>query len=290
MYTLPKEDVVVNWLLVQKRYHMILPDSDLIVLPWNTRVEAYENFVLEVSQVGGFDDVTASYSYFCKIWKQNPETKKVVLRKWLPFAKCDTCCKLRKRRHETRSRKTRDDLTKELRAHICDVRRERNSYYRRKRLAVNNPEEYLSIIIDGADQSDYDLPYKCTTSKTQSGRVPVKLMGAIVHGRGTYAFTYLKNCKGGTNATIETLHRVLLDIRNKEGRLPPKLYLQLDNTTRQCKSRFMIGFLAWLVQNNVFDKVVVSFLPVGHTHEDIDHAVLLKGCQEAPWRGRVEQG
>ena len=32
----------------------------------------------------------------------------------------------------------------------------------------------------------------------------------------------------------------------------------------------MFAFLTLLVHHNVFDKVLVSFLPVGRTHEDID--------------------
>ena len=56
----------------------------------------------------------------------------------------------------------------------------------------------------------------------------------------------------------------------KRGALPRTLNVQLDNITKQCKSRFMLGWLAFLVLVGVFDKVILSFLPVGHTHEDID--------------------
>ena len=32
----------------------------------------------------------------------------------------------------------------------------------------------------------------------------------------------------------------------------------------------MFGYLGMLIKFNVIRKVVVSFLPVGHTHEDVD--------------------
>ena len=48
------------------------------------------------------------------------------------------------------------------------------------------------------------------------------------------------------------------------------LYLQLDNTTKQNKGRWLMAFLALLVEAGTFRKIIVSFLPVGHTHEDID--------------------
>ena len=46
--------------------------------------------------------------------------------------------------------------------------------------------------------------------------------------------------------------------------------LIIDGATKQNKGRFFFAFLAMLVHHSVFDKVLVSFLPVGHTHEDID--------------------
>ena len=61
-----------------------------------------------------------------------------------------------------------------------------------------------------------------------------------------------------------------MDQVNKYGKLPPVLYLQLDNTSKQCKSKYVLGYLACLVQWGIFERVVLSFLPVGHTHEDID--------------------
>ena len=46
--------------------------------------------------------------------------------------------------------------------------------------------------------------------------------------------------------------------------------------------RHVFGFLHYLVLKGVFDNIYVSFLPVGHTHEDIDQmfsrfAMYLKG-------------
>ena len=47
---------------------------------------------------------------------------------------------------------------------------------------------------------------------------------------------------------------------------------QLDNTRKDNKNHTICAFLAWLVQSGNFHKVTISFLPVGHTHEDI-HAL-----------------
>jgi hypothetical protein len=98
-------------------------------------------------------------------------------------------------------------------------------------------------------------------------------MGAIVHGRVCHGFTFLPNIKHGSNITIETLHRVLKHQfeQNKRFTFTQKMmYLQLDNTTKQCKSQYVLGYLALLVSWYLFRETMVSFLMVGHTHEDID--------------------
>ncbi|XP_052692810.1 uncharacterized protein LOC128171098 [Crassostrea angulata] len=53
-------------------------------------------------------------------------------------------------------------------------------------------------------------------------------------------------------------------------KIPDTLYLQMDNCPGQNKNRYILGFLCWLVEIGVFKKIKVSFLMVGHTHEDID--------------------
>jgi hypothetical protein len=61
-----------------------------------------------------------------------------------------------------------------------------------------------------------------------------------------------------------------MDIKTKKGGLPPILNIQLDNTTKQNKGRYLIAYLAYLVQQGVIKEAYCNFLPVGHTHEDID--------------------
>ncbi|XP_070557874.1 uncharacterized protein [Ptychodera flava] len=48
------------------------------------------------------------------------------------------------------------------------------------------------------------------------------------------------------------------------------LFTQLDNCYRENKNRYMLSLAHVLVQYKVFDMVDLHFLPVGHTHEDID--------------------
>jgi len=56
-----------------------------------------------------------------------------------------------------------------------------------------------------------------------------------------------------------------------KGPLPPTLFVQLDNTARENKNRYVLAFFHMLVIFGIIShKVKLSFLPVGHTHEDVD--------------------
>ena len=52
--------------------------------------------------------------------------------------------------------------------------------------------------------------------------------------------------------------------------LPKKLFLQLDNSAKDNKNRYVMAFCSLLTAKRVFKEVTVGFLIVGHTHEDID--------------------
>lgn len=97
-------------------------------------------------------------------------------------------------------------------------------------------------------------------------RVRVHLTGVIVHGHGAYGFFDMDEWPHNANITIN----VLLNVLSMHPSLPPTLYLQLDNCGRDNKNRFLFAFCCLLVELGVFRKVKVSFLMVGHTHEDVD--------------------
>ena len=52
--------------------------------------------------------------------------------------------------------------------------------------------------------------------------------------------------------------------------LPPNLYLQLDNSAKDNKKKYLMAHLSMLIGRGVFKEIQVGFLLVGHTHEDID--------------------
>ena len=220
----------------------------------------------------------ASLTWFLSVWNKETNTKGQLycklcrIRKWMPFAKCDTCTAHREKMAATCCSKEKAHLKADQRIHLERVKRERLSYVMRQRLAVLYPTQYLSLIIDGADTSDFMLPHLCARShkSDQCTKVKMHVLGCIVHGVDTYAYTCPPHIAQGHNITIQVLYCVLLDILRKTGSLPPVMFLQLDNTTKQNKGRFLMAFLAYLVLMGVVRRAYINFLPVGHTHEDID--------------------
>ena len=70
--------------------------------------------------------------------------------------------------------------------------------------------------------------------------------------------------------TIHALQKTLEQVEANDGFLPPTLFLQLDNCFRENKNSYLLAYLAWLVERRVFDAIYLSFLPVGHTHNECD--------------------
>ena len=301
-------NMVVQWLLVISSFYLHDPTKPHIYLPFAHRKAVHDLFESEHRRRDGDDDMCHG-SYFNYIWGQDSRITHIRLRKHIRFALCPECVLYMTTRYHTMGDDERAKLKAKEFRHSRFVRAERQSYYDRRTKACSQPQEYFSVIIDGADQSAYSMPHFVLLDKDTAGngkRIRNHLFGAIVHGRALYGFSYLDNCKHGTNLTIEALHRVIVKewIRGGKQRLPRVLFLQLDNCSKQNKSQYLIAYLGLLVGWGVFDEVILCFLPVGHTHEDIDqlfsriaiflrkndararqefHAAFCTACQHKKW-------
>lgn len=46
--------------------------------------------------------------------------------------------------------------------------------------------------------------------------------------------------------------------------------MQMDNCARENKNKYVLAYLCYLVKCNLFKKIYINFLKVGHTHCDVD--------------------
>jgi hypothetical protein len=209
--------------------------------------------------------------FFNKVWRKYYGHLKV--RKWMRFSKCEECLLLRAVRDAPRADKTKEERNQarsNLNCHYHRVKAERHYSIRKQYAAEMNPEECIYISLDGTDQLGYGFPHFFENGKEEKERMKAKIMVGCVPGFGVFCFDHLENIAGDPNLVIECLMRILKAVEKGRGKLAKTLYLQLDNCPRENKNSYVIAFCNWLVQRHVFDTIEMSFLPVGHTHNECD--------------------
>ena len=135
-----------------------------------------------------------------------------------------------------------------------------------------SPDESLCLIVDGMDQNTTMVPKLCQSVKSIEGRyVKTHLCGVLVHGVALYTHLWFDaHHAHDSNQVVTSLAKVLGDVQSRKGSLPPVLRIQAENCGRENKNKYMFAYCASLVALGYFREVRISFLIVGHTHEDID--------------------
>ncbi|VDI06880.1 Hypothetical predicted protein [Mytilus galloprovincialis] len=142
-------------------------------------------------------------------------------------------------------------------------------------LAKAHPTRYLSLIIDGMNQSKTNLPHfvgRTAKSVNPGNQLTTHITGILAHGQQAF-FSFLDWCQypHDSNLKMNLLLGIIYEIAAMNGgTLPPVLYIQADNCWRENKNKYVLSFCELLVHMKVFQEVHLSFLYVGHTHEDID--------------------
>lgn len=110
---------------------------------------------------------------------------------------------------------------------------ERQNTINNQQKAKSYPNKYLSLIIDGMDQSKTQLPHVVHAIKFTSAmwKLRVHLVGVIVHGIGVYGSFDLFDYSHSTNLTS-----VLLSVIYAKG-VSSGCTLQKDNCTRKNTNR-----------------------------------------------------
>jgi hypothetical protein len=243
-----------------------------IRLPFGNKKMVYEAYHQSINEDPTKLLNPCSYDEFVGMWKNRQDLKHVKCAKFKPgFAKCDTCDRFSEQLKKKLDPIAKDQVELELRTHIQEERLEREQYYIARAKAADRSDKYLSIIIDSMDQKKTCVPYFLNPPKCLGSDyfLKTKLTSAIVHGHGTYHFWSSPEIKHDTNLSLECLRRTLLKYQQEKRGLPPVLYLQLDNAPDNKSKRFL-AFIGYLIEKKVFKKIKVSYLIVGHTHEDID--------------------
>ncbi|XP_066266678.1 uncharacterized protein [Branchiostoma lanceolatum] len=234
-----------------------MPDAEKILLPASWTV----NDVFLYYQEENKDEPVKPLkrTQFLKVWRKHCSHIKIP--KFSRFAKCTVCDNLKKALLQATTKIKREEVRDARSAHILLQKLQRMKYYKHSRKARTKPSQYMSIIIDGMDQDDHRL-----------WRLHTQVTGALSHGeRKCFARVDHMEYPHDTNLTLNFLTDILVEAaEERDGSLPPVLYIQMDNKAGECKNRWILAYCCVLVKLNVVRKVKVSYLMVGHTHEDID--------------------
>ena len=95
--------------------------------------------------------------------------------------------------------------------------------------------------------------------------------GLTALGRRGISFVALivalfKDVPHDSNMICSCVLRILEFIIKDKKRLPKRLVLITDNTTRENKNHTVLSFLGMLVGLEIFEHASIGFLMVGHTH------------------------
>lgn len=241
----------------------------LILLPMNTQKSDIFNYVNEeVKRVCNGE--TISISSFRRMWRiRYPH---VQVPPFSRFSKCYHCWEYKCAMEGTTNADARIKIKELFMMHLRIQMEERRDYWIFKRSCYISPELYMCIIVDGMDQNTTMVPRMRQTVKNIEYRfVKTHLCGALVHGIGLYCDVWFgAHHKHDSNQVVSTLLHVIGDVKRRKRFLPPTLRIQADNCTRENKNIYMFALCVSLVGLGFFQEVELSFLIVGHTHEDID--------------------
>jgi hypothetical protein len=165
-------------------------------------------------------------------------------------------------------------------------------YHTRSKTVLNASKNDISMIIDaGGGAGCIHIPRFPTTEKGEPARhemlkikstfvkVPILIDLLLyteyvlqqVHGIGSLLCISLPDLeKQGGNLTVQCiLSGIEFAMKERKIDYIRNLYIQLDNvSSNKCFTIYSV--LIELVKNGILKKVKVSYLIVGHTHEDID--------------------
>jgi hypothetical protein len=245
-----------------------MPTKDEYHLPsfmlWKDICRDLNQYLMENNQQA------VNISYFYRLNKKY--FPKVKAPKYTKQGKCDTCIELKEARGLEKDPVRQKDIHQQFLDHNRKQMEERHQYKTRCIQAEQQPEQYLSIIIDGMATAKVPLKMPMPKGASQQERLKLHIHGLIDHSHKIRRmYGSLDHWSHGSDFVVSILASYLGDLKDiHQNNWPRTFYLQVDNCWRENKNTTMFSFLGILILRDWFDEIYLFSLPVGHTHEDID--------------------
>ena len=198
---------------------------------------------------------SVSYSWFCNTWKEKYPSFRI--RSGKRANTCPVCGAFKTKLMKERDPAVRARLESQRAEHYAMVRDEKHRYHYRQKLAMDYPHLFLSLIIDGMAQVWNSIP-NLGDAQHAAKQVPVKIIGAITHGHRPHRRAFLSTIHtGDTNTYCQVLLDVLTDVCGGDfSKLPPVIFIQLDNTSSTNKNNIQLAVSAFLVEAGITSQVI----------------------------------
>ncbi len=218
--------------------------------------------------------------------------------------KCEVCAECASRlRQLNLTTEEKAETRAERKVHLDRVVAERMAWHNRIIECRDSLDEsVMAIYLDGMDQEKTWIPHVPYKEQDKLSEKVLKvryaffffiwnhfflfrLIGGLLYRKQIHPYGFFfqgKQFPGDTNSNLECFRRIL-EIIEKGGKLPKKLYIQMDNTSKDNKNWYFFIYLAYLILAGyllvVFlnflvirhvETIEVYFLPKGHTHGQID--------------------
>ena len=234
------------------RYGQKMPNKSTIELCVGNKIQIIKKFLVHAEampEYGPPPDIGTCYKLWDKFGKH------VICPKRNSFAKCTACTSFKTDLAKVLPVHQRQKIVQAFDRHLDHQMKERMQYYANRNHARIHPEEAMSVILDGMTQSTTALPwFPHGAPKSVGGiRYDVHVFGALIHGHTPRVLLHDAGVPTGPNLTIECLWRIMK--LNGSEKLPPVLYLQLDNTSSDNKNHHVLEFFSFLVENGYFEQV-----------------------------------
>jgi hypothetical protein len=148
----------------------------------------------------------------------------------------------------------------------------RSHYHRIRAMTCGADPSVISLIMDFGSLPA--IPSFVFKEALRLSKQTLRLCGVLVHNIGFFPILMPMLAGKGGDTTISVLHFVLRSIKlqfeavNKKW--PRKLHIQTDSCAAENKNTDMFTYHAATIAHTLFDELEVTYMEVGHTHEDID--------------------
>lgn len=268
-----------------------LPTADgvnKLVVPYQPFCDIHQQYVV-CCQHSDMRYKPLSRQHAAKLWSSAPLLRNIVIaRPKLNFQRCATCVALEASIRRAARKGERDALRQlhhDREVHLKSQMEERALYYSRRWKSSQEGSGCLSLILDKWNASTTVVPFFQRSpgawfQKLRKGLLHLSVLLVTLHTspRSMHHFyVFNKSLKGDSNMNIEGIRRSLVQYSHRGadgggppgGHIPGTFYVQADSAGDN-KSQWLICWLAWLVHSGYVAEVYLSFLVVGHTHEDVD--------------------